>query len=140
MTLPKKNVLSHELIMKMLDRAMEKAKELNIKVSIAVVDDGGNLAGFIKMDGAKYVPSKIAQDKAYTAAGFGLPTSEWYPRIKDNPPLLHGIVHTDRMTIFAGGVPIYLEDDLVGGIGVSGGTADQDRQCAEAALLVLSQD
>ncbi|MGO4889413.1 GlcG/HbpS family heme-binding protein [Anaerobacillus sp. MEB173] len=135
-----KYILTHNVIRKMLDAAIEKAEELGIKVSVAIVNDGGNLSGFLKMDGANLIPVQIAQDKAYTAAGFGIPTSEWYSKIKDKPPLLHGIVHTDRMTIFGGGIPIYIENDLVGGIGVSGGTGEQDILCAEAALNVLAAD
>ena len=135
--MPKKNILPQQLVWNMIQIAIAKAEELNIKVSVAIVDDGGNLTGFLKMDGAKLIPSNIAQNKAYTAAGFGIPTSQWYERIKENPPLLHGLVHTDRMTIFGGGCPIYIEGDLVGGIGVSGGTAAQDEQCAKAALLAI---
>ncbi|WP_017727557.1 GlcG/HbpS family heme-binding protein [Halalkalibacterium ligniniphilum] len=137
MALEKGKGLSQEDVMEMLHHAVKKAKELNIHVSVAIVDDGGNLAGFIKMDKAKLIPSQIAQNKAYTALGFGLPTADWYEKIKDNPPLLHGIVHTERMTIFGGGLPIIINDELVGGIGVSGGTSDQDIECAEAALLIF---
>ncbi|WP_096203145.1 GlcG/HbpS family heme-binding protein [Bacillus sp. FJAT-45350] len=135
-----KSILTHVAITSALDAAVQKADELGIKVCIAIVDDGGNLKGFIKMDGANLIPSQIAQDKAYTAAGFGLPTSDWYPKIKDKPALLHGIVHTDRMTIYGGGLPIYIEEDLVGGVGVSGGTGEQDIMCAEAALNILLND
>ncbi|MDT8861321.1 heme-binding protein [Alkalihalobacillus sp. MEB130] len=137
MSLPQKSVLTQQLVLKMLEKAIEKAKELNIKISIAIVDDGGNLFGFLRMDGAKLLPSNIAQNKAYTAVGFGIPTGDWYGRIQDKPALLHGIVHTERMTIFSGGQPIYAGDDLLGGIGVSGGTQEQDNECALAALSVL---
>ncbi|GAE25611.1 hypothetical protein JCM9140_1617 [Halalkalibacter wakoensis JCM 9140] len=121
----------------MIGQAIEKAVELNIKVSVAVVDDGGNLFGFMRMDGAKVIPSNIAQNKAYTAVGFGISTADWYDRIKDKPALLHGMVHTDRMTIFGGGQPIYDGEDLIGGIGVSGGSQEQDDLCALSALSVF---
>ncbi len=139
MSIERKPILSQEVVSKMLNYAINKAKELDIKISVAIADDGGNLAGFMKMDGAKIIPGQIAQNKAFTAVGFGIPTADWYPRIKDNPPLLHGIVHTDRMTIFGGGCPIYIEEHLVGGIGVSGGTAAQDTECAEAALQAIKE-
>ncbi|MFY0805681.1 GlcG/HbpS family heme-binding protein [Peribacillus frigoritolerans] len=139
MSIQKKAILPQELVSKMLNYAMSKAKELDTKSCIAIIDDGGNLAGFIKMDGSNLMPSQIAQNKAYTAVGFGLPTADWYPSIKDTPSLLHGLVHTDRMTIFGGGCPIYIEGELVGGIGVSGGTPDQDTECAQAALHAIEE-
>ncbi|WP_141336801.1 heme-binding protein [Paenibacillus sp. tmac-D7] len=139
MSILKKAILPQELVSKLFNYAMSKAKELDIKISIAILDDGGNLAGFIKMDGASLISSQLAQNKAYTAVGFGLPTADWYPIIKDTPSLLHGLVHTDRMTIFGGGCPIFIEEQLVGGIGVSGGTADQDAECAQAALHAIEE-
>ncbi|ALS21939.1 MULTISPECIES: GlcG/HbpS family heme-binding protein [Paenibacillus] len=139
MSIPKKTILPQEVVSKMLNYAMDKAKELDIQICVAILDDGGNLAGYIKMDGAQLIPSQLAQNKAYTAVGFGIPTADWYPIIKDTPSLLHGLVHADRMTIFGGGCPIYIEEQLVGGIGVSGGTADQDAECAQAALLAIEE-
>jgi uncharacterized protein GlcG (DUF336 family) len=88
------------------------------------------------MDRAHLISGKIAQNKAYTAAGFGIPTSDWYPRIKDKPEL-QGIVHTENMIILGGGLPIYSDGHLIGGIGVSGGSAEQDTQCAQSALDAL---
>ncbi|KHF38962.1 ATP--cob(I)alamin adenosyltransferase [Halalkalibacter okhensis] len=139
MSLPKKSTLTQEIVLRMLNQALQKAEDLRIKISIAIVDDGGNLMGFIRMNGAKVIPSNIAQNKAYTAAGFGLPTGDWYERIKDKPSLLHGIVHTEKMTIFSGGQPIYDGVDLIGGIGVSGGSEEQDNACALAGLSVLNK-
>ncbi|MGG3467296.1 heme-binding protein [Neobacillus pocheonensis] len=135
--IPKKYILPQELVMKMVDAAISKAKELDIKICIAIVDDGGNLSGFIKMNGANILPAQIAQTKAYAALGFGLPTADWYPMIKDNPAVLHGLVQADRMTFLGGGLPIFIEGELVGGIGVSGGTSEQDIECAQTALQVV---
>lgn len=130
----RKSILTHEEALGMIQLAVKKAKELHVQVNIAVVDDGGNLLAFLRMDGAPLVPGKIAQDKAYSAVGFKRPTTDWYENIKDKPEMLHGIVHTDRLTIFGGGLPIYIEGDLVGGIGVAGATSEIDVQCAKAAL------
>jgi uncharacterized protein GlcG (DUF336 family) len=138
-SIPKKPILPQELVSNMLNYAISKAKELNIKISIAIVDDGGNLAGFIKMDGGNLLPSQIAQKKAYAAVGFGRPTADWYPSIQDDPSVLHGLVNMDRMTILGGGFPIFIEEQLVGGIGVSGGTTDQDIESAQAALQAIEE-
>ncbi|MDN3019414.1 heme-binding protein [Paenibacillus sp. BSR1-1] len=136
-SIPKKYILPQELVMKMFDAAISKAKELDIKICIAIVDDGGNLFGFLKMDEANLLPAQIAQTKAYAALGFGLPTADWYPMIKDEPAVLHGLVQTDRMTFLGGGLPIFIEGQLIGGIGVSGGTTEQDTECAQTALKVI---
>lgn len=133
-----KPFLTHEMVMKLLEGCMEKANELNIAVNVTVLDDGGNQKGFIRMDQAPLMCLQISQKKAYTAVGFGLPSSDWYATIKDKPELLHGLVHMDNMVIFGGGLPIYLNSHLVGGIGVSGGSAEQDTVCAQASLDVLS--
>ncbi|PFN82740.1 cobalamin adenosyltransferase [Bacillus sp. AFS076308] len=137
LSIPKKAVLPQELVLKMFDLAISKAKELGIKQNIAIVDDGGNLSGFIKMDGANILPAQIAQTKAYAALGFGMPTADWYEAIKDNPAVLQGLLQVDKMTILGGGLPIFLEGQLVGGIGVSGGSPEQDVECAQAALEAI---
>jgi uncharacterized protein GlcG (DUF336 family) len=135
-----KPTLSHKTVRDMIEHTILKADELGIAVNIAVVDDGGNLAGFIRMDRAALMAGEIAQNKAYTAVGFGIPTSAWYPRMKDKPSLANGIVHTPRMVILGGGLPIYIDGELVGGIGVSGGTEAQDEMCALAGLKWLEQN
>ena len=71
---------------------------------------------------------------AWTAISFGMATHEWHDFIKDDPPLLHGIVHQEDLIVFGGGYPIKEGDELIGGIGVSGGHYTQDQEVAEAAL------
>lgn len=120
-----------------LDAAAQKAEELGVPVAIAVVDRASHLLAYGRMDGAPLLSAQIAQDKAYTVAAFGLPTHEWFQLIKDEPALLHGIVKTDRLIVFGGGVPVRIDGELVGGIGVSGGSAEQDERIAEAAAAAL---
>ncbi|MCL6631824.1 MAG: heme-binding protein [Alicyclobacillus herbarius] len=129
-----KPVLTRAVVMEMLQAACDEAQSMGIAVNVAVTDDGGNLCGFVRMDGAPLLSVEIAQNKAYTASAFGIPTREWYSRIKDDPALLHGIVHTPRLTIFAGGLPLRIHGQLVGGVGVSGGSGDQDEACARRAV------
>ncbi|MFK2825393.1 heme-binding protein [Bacillus sp. B190/17] len=130
--------ISNELAQRMVNAAKEKACEFGIAVNVAIMDAGGNLLAFSRMDGAPLLSINIAQDKAYTAAAFGRPTHEWYDVIKDNPSLKIGIVHTERLTVFGGGYPVRCGDQLAGGIGVSGGSLDQDQACCEAALRILT--
>jgi glc operon protein GlcG len=110
--------------------ALEKAEEL---VCLAVTDGAGHLLAMARMDRAPLLCVQIAQDKAYSVAAFGgLPTSEWWRMLESEPALLHGIVKTDRLTVFGGGVPLVADGRTVGAIGVSGGSSEQDVRIAEA--------
>ena len=81
---------------------------------------------------------QIAQDKAYTAIGFGLPTDGWYDFIKDDPPLALGApAEIDRLVTFGGGYPISIDGKVTGGIGVSGGHYTQDMVVARAGLSAV---
>ncbi|GAB7389147.1 heme-binding protein [Bacillaceae bacterium] len=139
MEIKKKPFLTQDMALGMIQAAVAKAQELQVSVNVAVVDDGGNLMAFLRMDGAPLMSGEIARNKAYTAVGFGIPTSAWYERIKDKPAVLHGIVHTEHMVIFGGGLPIRMDGHLVGGIGVSGASAEEDEACAQAGIAVLQK-
>lgn len=117
--------------------AVSSAQELNLAVSIAVVDRAGQLLRFTRMSNAILVSVGMAQDKAYTAVSFGLPTHQWTDIIKDDPQLLRGIPPYPRLVILGGGCPINLNGELVGGIGVSGGHYLQDMEIAQKALAAL---
>ncbi|WP_338469441.1 heme-binding protein [Niallia sp. XMNu-256] len=135
-----KYALTQSMAFRMLEAITNKAEELRIKINAAIVDEGANLKAFIRMDEAALLSGEIAENKAYTAAAFGKPTHEWYPMIKDDPALLTGIVHTNRLVVFGGGIPLIYDGVIVGGIGVSGGTADEDVQCALAGLAVFEKE
>lgn len=117
--------------------AVAKSVEMNKSMSIAVVDDAGLLKAFERMDNASQVSIDIAQNKAFTSAATRLPTHEWHEFIKNDPPLLHGIVHTPRLIIFGGGLPITEGGQVIGAIGVSGGHYSDDIEVAKAALAAI---
>src|ERR1700744_4152417 len=95
-----------ELARAMIDAAERKAAEMGHPFVIAVVDDSGVLKAFSRMDGAALLSVQVAQDKAYTAVGFGMATDGWHEFIKDDPPLAAGAVGgIDRLVIFGGGFP-----------------------------------
>ncbi|MFN0146619.1 MAG: GlcG/HbpS family heme-binding protein [Dehalococcoidia bacterium] len=120
-------------------RACEaKAKEIGVPMCIAVCDESGVLKAFTRMDGAALLSIQIAQDKAYTAVGFGMPTDQWYPFIKDDGPLALGAPKVDRLIIFGGGYPVKAGEAIVGAIGVSGGHYTQDMEVAKAGLAAVS--
>lgn len=125
--------LTLEAARRIVDAAVAEAQRLGIAVAVAVAGRAGDLVAFARMDGAPLLSSSIAQDKAYTVCAFnGLPTHAWWDLIKDEPALVHGITKTDRLIVFGGGVPVVVDGELVGAVGVSGGSAEQDRAVAEA--------
>jgi uncharacterized protein GlcG (DUF336 family) len=133
-----KRSITSEAAHRVIAAAEAKAAEMGKAMVIAVVDDDGVLKAFSRMDGAALLSVQVAQDKAYTAVGFGMPTHGWHEFIKDDPPLAAGAPSgIDRLVVFGGGYPITVDDQLVGGIGVSGGHYTEDQEVAEAGLAAL---
>lgn len=132
-TVRRQQILSYAGARVVVEAASVRAGALGVPTNIAVVDVGGALLAFARLDGAPLLSGSIAQDKAYTVAAFsGVPTHAWFGLIEADPALREGIVHRDRLVIFAGGVPVTVDGELVGAVGVSGGSAEQDREIAEA--------
>jgi uncharacterized protein GlcG (DUF336 family) len=122
----------------MIEAGERRAAAMGHAFTIAVVDESGVLKALSRMDGAALISVQIAQDKAYTAAGFGISTDGWHDFIKGDPPLAAGAVGgIDRLVVFGGGYPITVDGQLVGGVGVSGGHYSQDMDIAQAALGAL---
>src|ERR1700730_6625671 len=134
----KKYSISSELAQKMVDAAVAKARELGVSENVAILDDGGNLKAFSRMDGASIPTIEIAQKKAYTAL-FGVSTQDFFDFTKGDPSLLAGILTLARVATWGGGFPIKVNGEVVGGIGLSGGpTVQSDVDCAREALGVGS--
>jgi uncharacterized protein GlcG (DUF336 family) len=134
----KKHSISFELAQKMVDKAVAKARELGVSENVVILDDGGNLKAFGRMDGAPIPTIEMAQNKAYTAL-FGISTQEFFNFIQTDPSLLAGIPTLARMAAWGGGFPIKVDAEIVGAIGVSGApTVQNDVDCAQAALALLT--
>lgn len=130
--------LTYEGARRVLDAALAEATALGVPVNVSVCDPGGHQVAFARMDAAPLLSAGIAADKAYTVVAFaGVPTSRWFGMIEHEPALREGIVHRDRLVVFGGGVPVTVEGVLVGAVGVSGGTAEQDDQVASAGAAAL---
>jgi uncharacterized protein GlcG (DUF336 family) len=133
----KKHSISYELAQKMADAAVAKAKELAVTENVAILDDGGNLKAFSRMDGAPVPTIEMAQNKAYTAL-LGVSTQEFFNFIQGDPSLLAGIPTLGRMAAWGGGFPIKVNGEVIGAIGVSGApTVQNDVDCARAALALV---
>jgi uncharacterized protein GlcG (DUF336 family) len=126
--------ITAEFAQQLIDSAEKKAVTDGKPMVIAVVDREGTLKAYVRMDGAPLLSVEIAQNKAYTAAAFGLATHAWFDFIKGDEPLRLGIVHTERLVTFGGGFPIVVDGEVVGAIGVSGGHYTDDMAVAQAAL------
>jgi uncharacterized protein GlcG (DUF336 family) len=111
-----------------VEAASAKAEEIDVPMNIAVVDAGNNLTAFVRMDGAWLGSIDIAQNKAYTARAFDMSTKDLAPLCQPNQP---------RLIIFAGGIPLESGGDVIGAVGVSGGSVEQDHEVAEAGVAAL---
>ena len=125
-----------------IDGAVIKAKEFGVPMCISVVDESGNLLAFERMDGGKIHSITLSQDKAFTAAsarkGTHIFNQACIPGHENN---LFGI-HTalgGRMCIVGGGLPITYQGEVVGGIGISSGSPEQDLGCAQAGVDTFEQ-
>jgi len=121
-----------------LQAAVVHAEALGIRVNVAVADPSGVLAGFLRMPGAFVHSVDIAIDKARTAAGFGFATSRWSAIVGDDELLRIGLAQRPGLVMFGGGLPIVAAGQRIGGIGVSGGSAEQDEACAAAGIVALA--
>jgi len=137
-TVVKKYTISYDLAQKMVDAALVKAREIGVNENVAILDDGGNLKAFRRMDGAPIPTIEIAQNKAYTAL-FGVPTHDFFNFIQGDPSLLAGMPTLARVAAWGGGFPIKVDGEIVGAIGLSGApTVQNDIDCAKAALSLVS--
>ena len=121
-----------------VEAARQRADEIGVPMNLAVVDEGNNLVAFARMDGAWLGSIDIAQNKAYTARGFDMPTKDLAPLAQPGAPL-YGIEASNqgRLIVFAGGIPLKLDGRIVGAIGVSGGSVEDDHDVAEAGVEAL---
>jgi uncharacterized protein GlcG (DUF336 family) len=128
--------LTHAGTMTMLAAAIAKAEEIGQPQCIVIVDASGELLAEIRMVGAKFLSRKSALAKALTAASIGAPSSNIPEAVRTNI----GLATDGVVTGLPGGLPIHINGDLVGGIGIGSGTGEQDIIVAEAALRAISVD
>ena len=115
--------------------AEKKASEIEIPMCIAVCDESGNLVSFVRMDKAKVTSIDIAIDKAYTASASKKQTLDYSSTaIPGKPAFGINTTNSSRFIIIGGGIPISIEGEVIGGIGVSGGLAEEDQEVAKAAI------
>lgn len=126
------------LALALIAAAREKAQEIGVPMVIAVVDAGGNLVAQQRMDNALLVSISLSLNKAYTAVALKMPTHELALLAQPEQPLF-GIHNADggRIVVFGGGMPLKADGAIIGGVGVSGGSVEEDMECAAAAVRLL---
>ena len=138
------STLTLDLAKKMAAACEAKAKQEKWLMNIAVVDDGANLVYFEQMDGAFKGSGYVSQHKAMTSANFPFSTRRFSELAfgKDGKPgMVPGIADVPGIITFAGGLPIVTGSKVqIGGIGVSGGTSDQDEECSQAGLDAVKDE
>ena len=125
--------LTHEGALKALDAGIAKAAAMGQPQCISVVDEGGHLLAFVRMDGAFHMSMQTSLRKARTAACYGAPTGGIAEGID-----MKLAVGTDGERInLPGGLPVVVDGDCIGGVGVGSGTGEQDREVAAAAIAAI---
>ena len=130
--------ITREAATALVTAALAAATDSGFEAAVAVTDNGGYLRAFERGDSAPALTADIALNKAYTSATSGRPTHVWQVIITD--PSAAQLAHTPRLVAAAGGYPILSNGVLVGGLGIAGGSAQQDQAIAEKALQALGFD
>ena len=119
----------------LIEGAARRAQEIDVPMCIAIVDESGNMIAFERMDGGKVTSITIATDKAFTAAAARKATHDYNQACQ--PGNLAFGIHTalgGRLCVVGGGLPVTVDGTVVGGIGLSSGTPQQDMDCAQAGI------
>lgn len=131
--------ISHKQIQAGLEAGLKKAAEIKSPSSIAIVDEGRNLLGFVRMDSALLASIEISQAKAYTSRSLNMKTGDVMALVQPGGPL-YGMEtsHRSAFVVFAGGVPVTVGGAVVGAVGVAGGMPPDDEAIAEAVALAIA--
>lgn len=129
-------MLTLDEAMSLCTAARDAATELGVPMSLAVMDAGGHLLAFARMDGAPWVSADVAQGKAWTAAAYGTPSAAQKEKMASMPSFASAITAMThgRFTPQTGAVPIYRDRTALGALGASGGTGEQDEAVCTAAV------
>lgn len=123
---------------RMIAAVEAEAREMRVALSVAVVDAGDQLVGFARMDTADLVTIQLARDKAFSALMNRMPTRDLAPLVQPGAEFYgYDALAGGRMIVFAGGIPLERDGVLVGAVGVSGGSSEEDHRAAEAAVAAF---
>lgn len=123
-----------------IDAVQAEATAMGVALTCAVVDSGDQLVALERMDAADLVTIRVAQDKAYTALVNRMPTGDLAPLVQPGAEFYGYETVAGRTIVFAGGLPLLRGGVLVGGVGVSGGSSEEDRRAVEAGVRAFGGD
>jgi uncharacterized protein GlcG (DUF336 family) len=135
-------ILTLALAEQFLDAAKAEALKQGWTMSFAVVDANGRQVALIRMDGARWMTTQVAQAKAFTAATFRRPSAAVEELAEQRPDLFQSLTQliNEPMLLAGGGLPIIIDDTLLGGVGASGGTEAEDIDCAQVGLDAIGAE
>jgi uncharacterized protein GlcG (DUF336 family) len=128
---------SLELALRLLDRVREEAAARSLALAACVVDAGGHVVASQRMDGAALGAMRLAEGKAYTAVLWGTRTGDFTDSTQPGGADWGWNTTDERIVVYAGGIPLLADGRLVGGLGASGGAAEEDEACVVAAAEAL---
>jgi uncharacterized protein GlcG (DUF336 family) len=134
--------LTLEMAEQFIAAAKAKAKEEGWAMSLAVVDLAGNPIALARMDGARWLTAGVAQSKAFTSVTFRRRSKEVEEMAQKRPQLFESVsaVVGKPLLLAGGGLPLIVKGELLGGVGASGGTEEQDEECAKAGLAAIGAE
>jgi uncharacterized protein GlcG (DUF336 family) len=132
--------LSLDLALTLLARVREEAESRDLSLAVAVVDDGGHVLASQRMDGAALGAMRLAVGKAFTAVSWATPSGEFARSTQPGGDDWGWNTTDPKIVVYAGGVPLLVDGELVGAIGASGGTAAEDEECVLVAAGGLGFD
>ncbi len=132
--------LSLDLALTLLARVREEAETRDLSLAAAVVDPAGHVLASQRMDGAALGAMQLAVGKAFTAVSWATPSGEFSQSTQPGGDDWGWNTTDARIVVYAGGVPLLVDGELVGAIGASGGTAAEDEECVRAAASALGFD
>ena len=136
------STLTLALAERFLDAAKAEAIKQGWAMSFAVVDVSGRQVALIRMDGARWMTTRVAQAKAFTAATFRRPSAAVEELAEQRPDLFQSLTQLidEPMLLAGGGLPLIIEGRLLGGVGASGGTEAEDIDCAQVGLDAIGAE
>jgi uncharacterized protein GlcG (DUF336 family) len=132
------HTLTLEAAIVVANAAVAVAQTMDLKIHVNVTDAYGNVLVYLRMLGSALPARVLSENKAYTAATFQQPTSVWESRLSDRPLLANGLAQHPKVALCAGGVPIIIGGEVVGAVGIAGGSAGQDVAIANTAIRGLT--
>jgi cob(I)alamin adenosyltransferase len=128
---------SLELALRLLAAVREEAESRQLALAMCVVDGGGHVVASQRMDGAALGAMRLAEGKAYTAVLWGTRTGDFTESTQPGGGDWGWNTTDERIVVYAGGIPLLADGKLVGGLGASGGAADEDEACVVAAAQAV---